>query len=65
VRDLNTFSRMDDERTGPVDLEKVLDSSINVAMSHICPQRGWCASTSRSPVLADESRLGQVFLISW
>ena len=63
VRDLNTFSRADDERAGPVDVEKVLESSINLAMSHIRPR----AQLMRDyqpllPVIAEESRLGQVFL---
>jgi PAS domain S-box-containing protein len=63
VRDLRTFSRGDDERTVPVDVEKVLDSSINVAMSHIRPRARLLREYQRLlPVLADESRLGQVFL---
>jgi len=28
VRDLNTFSRVDEERAAPVELEKVIESSI-------------------------------------
>jgi len=63
VRDLRTFSRADDERLGRVDVEKVLESSINVAMSHIRPRARLVRQYQPLlPVLADESRLGQVFL---
>jgi PAS domain S-box-containing protein len=63
VRDLHTFSRGEEERTGPVDVEKVLDSSINVAMSHIRPRARLVRDYHPLlAVLADESRLGQVFL---
>ncbi|HTO96394.1 MAG TPA: ATP-binding protein [Myxococcales bacterium] len=63
VRDLHTFSRGEEERTGPVDVEKVLDSSIHVAMSHIRPRARLLRDFHPLlPVLADESRLGQVFL---
>ncbi len=63
VRDLNTFSRGEEERTGPVDVEKVLDSSINVAMSHIRPRARLVRDYQPLlAVLADESRIGQVFL---
>jgi PAS domain S-box-containing protein len=63
VRDLHTFSRGEEERTGSVDVEKVLDSSINVAMSHIRPRAHLVRDYQPLlPVLADESRIGQVFL---
>jgi len=63
VRDLHTFSRGEEERTGPVDVEKVLDSSINVAMNHIRPRARLVRDYQPLlPVLADESRIGQVFL---
>ena len=64
VRDLRTFSRPGEEKAAaPVDLEKVLESSINMAMSHI-RQRALLVREygALQPVLADESRLGQVFL---
>ena len=61
VRDLHTFSRGEEERTGPVDVEKVLDSSINVAMNHIRPRARLVRDYQPLlPVLADESRIGQV-----
>jgi PAS domain S-box-containing protein len=63
VRDLHTFSRGEEERTGPVDVEKVLDSSINVAMSHIRLRAKLVRDYQPLlAVLADESRIGQVFL---
>lgn len=63
VRDLHTFSRGEEDRTTPVDVEKVLDSSINVAMSHIRLRARLVRDYQPLlPVLADESRIGQVFL---
>jgi CheY-like chemotaxis protein len=63
VRDLRIFSRPAEEKVAPTDVEKVLESSISMALSHIRPR----ARVEREygklqPVLADESRLGQVFL---
>ncbi len=63
VRDLHTFSRGDGQRPVPVDVQKVLDSSINVAMSHIRPRAHLVRDYQPvGAVLGDESRLGQVFL---
>ncbi len=63
VRDLHTFSRADGERPGPVDVVKVLESSINVAMSHIRLRARLVRDYQPLlPVLAEQSRLGQVFL---
>lgn len=63
VRDLRTFSRPGEERLAPVDIEKVLDSSINMAMSHIRHRAQVVREyAALPPVLADETRLGQVFL---
>jgi len=46
-----------------VDVEKVLDSTINVAMSHIRPRAQLVRDYQPlPPVHADDSRLGQVFL---
>ena len=46
-----------------MDVEKVLDSSINVAMNHIRPRARLVRDYQPLlPVLADESRIGQVFL---
>lgn len=63
VRDLRTFSRRDDDSSGPVAVNEVLDSSINIAMNEIRPraqlQRAYMDDLL---VLGNESRLGQVFL---
>ncbi|HET9753418.1 MAG TPA: ATP-binding protein, partial [Myxococcales bacterium] len=63
VRDLRTFSRPGEQQAVPVDVEKVLESSINMALSHIRPRAQLVRDYHKVPaVLADESRLGQVFL---
>ena len=63
VRDLRTFSRPGEEKSEPVEVHKVLESSINMAMSHI-RQRAQLVREYGvlQPVQANESRLGQVFL---
>ncbi|MFW2388387.1 MAG: response regulator [Polyangiales bacterium] len=63
VRDLKTFSRVDDEQQGNVELRSVLESSINICWNEIRHR----ATLERDfgdtpPVDANESRLGQVFL---
>jgi signal transduction histidine kinase len=63
VRDLKTFSRVDDEQQGNVNLRAVLESSINMCWNEIrhraTLRRDFGAAP---PVDANESRLGQVFL---
>jgi signal transduction histidine kinase len=63
VRDLRTFSRVDDARTGPVNLHPVLDSSLAMARSEL-KHRARVTKDFRPvpPVLANEGKLGQVFL---
>jgi signal transduction histidine kinase len=63
VRDLKTFSRVDDEQRGNVSVQSVLESSINICWNEIRHR----ATLERDfgetpPVDANESRLGQVFL---
>jgi PAS domain S-box-containing protein len=63
VRDLRTFSRRDEDSVSAVSVNDVLDSSINIAMNEIRRR----ARIERSladevMVMANESRLGQVFL---
>ncbi|HKQ67995.1 MAG TPA: response regulator [Polyangiaceae bacterium] len=63
VRELKLFSRSQDEERGPVELEAVVESSIRIAWTEIRHR----ANVVRDfhplpPVLANESRLGQVFL---
>jgi signal transduction histidine kinase len=63
VRDLRTFSRADDERQGPVDLRRVIESSINIAYNEIKHRARLVKDYGKTPpVLANEARLGQVFL---
>ncbi len=63
VRDLRIFSRPAEEKVAPTDVEKVLESSISMALSHIRPRARLEREYGKlQPVLADESRLGQVFL---
>ncbi|NOQ82849.1 MAG: response regulator [Myxococcales bacterium] len=63
VRDLKTFSRIDDEQRGDVDVQSVLESSINICWNEVrhraTLERDFGATP---PVDANESRLGQVFL---
>jgi CheY-like chemotaxis protein len=63
VRDLRTFSRVDDARTGPVNLHPVLESSLSMARSEL-KHRARVTTDFRPvpPVLANEAKLGQVFL---
>ncbi|MBI2896425.1 MAG: response regulator [Deltaproteobacteria bacterium] len=63
VRDLKLFSRAEEERRGPVDIQRVLESSLRMAQNEIRHR----ARLSKSfgdvpPVEGNESRLGQVFL---
>src|SRR5262249_61607436 len=63
VRDLKTFSRPDEDVVAPVDVWRVIESSVNLASSTI--QQRACLRTDLSPVplvVANETRLGQVFV---
>ncbi|APR85330.1 Sensory box histidine kinase/response regulator [Minicystis rosea] len=63
AQDLKAFSRVDTERRTPVDVRRVLDSSIDIAANEI-RHRARLVRDYREvpPVEADPSRLGQVFL---
>jgi PAS domain S-box-containing protein len=63
VRDLKVFSRADEERRAPVDVRLVLESAVRMVGNEIRHR----ATLQRKyddvpPVLANEARLGQVFL---
>ena len=64
VRDLKTFSRADEDRSGPVDVHLVLDSAANLAQNELRHRAR--LERSYQPnlplVLASEGRLGQVIL---
>ncbi len=63
MRDLRTFSRADDERTGPLDVRRVLESSVNVAYNHISPRARLVKDYGTTPLVdGNETRLGQVFV---
>lgn len=63
VRDLKLFSRADDEQRGPVDVRRVLESSLRMAWTEIRHRARLVKNYAVVPaVSANESRLGQVFL---
>ncbi len=63
VRDVKLFSRSDDERMGPVDIHRVMSSSIRMAWNEIRHRARLVKSYGDVPVVnANESRLGQVLL---
>jgi CheY-like chemotaxis protein len=63
VRDLKTFSRSDDDKRVPIDVRRVLDASINIAWNEIRHRAQLVRDYGDvPPILANESRLGQVFL---
>jgi signal transduction histidine kinase len=63
VRDLKTFSRVDDAQQGNVNLRAVVESSINMCWNEIRHRATLQRNFSDAPpVDANESRLGQVFL---
>jgi PAS domain S-box-containing protein len=63
VRDLKIFSRPEEERRGPVDVQRVLESSLRMAWNELRHRVQLVKEYGAVPaVLATESRLGQVFL---
>ena len=63
VGDLKTFSRGDDASRAPVDVRRVLDVATNIAWNEIRQRAQFVKSFSEVPlVLANDARLGQVFL---
>ncbi|HEY8076066.1 MAG TPA: ATP-binding protein, partial [Labilithrix sp.] len=63
VQDIRTFSRVSDANVAPVDVRQVLDSSVRMASVQIRPRAKLVRRYEDVPnVLANESRLGQVFL---
>jgi signal transduction histidine kinase len=61
VRDLKTFSRAGDETRGPVDLGRIIESSINMTWNQVRHRARLVKELSPTPrVEANESRLGQV-----
>ncbi len=63
VKNLRTFSRGDEDRRGPVLVEDVIESSIDMAWNEIRHRARLVREFSPVPaVVANEARLGQVFL---
>jgi two-component system, cell cycle sensor histidine kinase and response regulator CckA len=63
VGDLRTFSRPDDETIRPVDVHRVLESAISMSNSELRPRAVLRRDYGRVPaVMANDARLGQVFL---
>ena len=63
VRDLKTFATADDSRMGPIDVRRVLESSINMAYNEIRHRARLVKDYFPTPfVRGSEARLGQVFL---
>lgn len=63
VRDLKTFSRVDDEQQENVDLPEIIESSINICWNEIRHRATLERAFGETPLIdANESRLGQVFL---
>jgi two-component system cell cycle sensor histidine kinase/response regulator CckA len=63
IRDLKSFSRVDSGDDGPVEIQRVLDSAINMAWNeirHRAQLQKRCADVPA--VRGNEARLGQVFL---
>ncbi|MGB5812607.1 MAG: response regulator [Polyangiales bacterium] len=63
VRDLKTFSRVDDDQRGNVDVRGVLESSINMCWNQIRHHATLNRHFEETPLVeVNESRLGQVLL---
>jgi PAS domain S-box-containing protein len=63
VRDLKIFSRGEEDRHGPVDVEHVLESTLRMAWNELRHRAKLVKNYGKvPPVDAHESRLGQVFL---
>jgi PAS domain S-box-containing protein len=63
VKDLKIFSRVDEDKLGPVDVEQVLESTLRIAWTEIRHRARLEKEYGHPPAVeANESRLGQVFL---
>lgn len=63
VRDLKMFSRADDERSGPVDVQRAIESSLRMAWNEIRHRARLVKDYGVvPPVEGNDARLGQVFL---
>jgi signal transduction histidine kinase len=63
IRDIKIFSRPDEQRFGPTDLHRVLDSSVRMARNHVFHRAQLVKDYGEVPAVhGNEARLGQVFL---
>lgn len=63
ARDLGLFSRPEEDTKGPVDVRRVLDSTLRLTWNEVRHRARLVKRYERvPPVTANESRLGQVFL---
>lgn len=63
VRDLKIFSRIDEDKRGPVEVARVLDSALRMAWNEIRHRARLVKDYQPVPLVeANEARLGQVFL---
>ncbi|MEO6420748.1 MAG: ATP-binding protein, partial [Polyangiaceae bacterium] len=63
VRDVKLFSRSQDDHTGPIDVQRVVESSLRLAWNEIRHRAKLVKQYAEAPkVDANESRLGQVVL---
>ncbi len=63
VRDLKTFSRGDEETAHPLDVRRVLESALSICHNEVRHRARLRLSLGDvPPVVANEARLGQVFL---
>ena len=63
VRDLKVFSRAEEDTRAPIDVHRVLDSSVRLAWNEIRHRAQFVRDYGEvPPVMANEGRLGQVFL---
>ena len=63
VGNLKIFSRSEDDKTGPVDIQRVMESTLRMAGNEIRHRARLVTNYGKTPLVeANESRLGQVFL---
>jgi len=63
VRDLKIFSRSEEDKTGPVDVQRIMESTLRMAWNEIRHRARLVKNYGKIPsAQASESRLGQVFL---
>jgi signal transduction histidine kinase len=63
IRDIKIFSRPEEQRLGPLDLHRVLDSALRMTQNHLFHRARLVKDYGEVPSIhGSEARLGQVFL---